>query len=155
MRDNEMSGRERRALAVLDAYEYMLNLDGVSLESRLRSVPNGWRDFQLLRTVARRLIKSIESTCSEKDLRIVNRWRGGEIVVRERSAVEPSQSVTIDRKTLKALTGLIVENACSICINNEAEIRGCKVRKILNIVDPIMDPPAFGCGYADRLENLR
>ena len=153
MRDNEMTGRERRALAVLDAYEYMLNLDGVALESRLRSVPNGWRDFQLLRTVARRLIKAVESTCSEQDLRIINRWRGGEIVVRERSAVEPSQSVTIDRKTLKALTGLIVENACSICINNEAEIRGCKVRKILNIVDPIMDPPAFGCGYARRLEG--
>ena len=151
--NNEMTGRERRALAVLDAYEYMLNLDGVSLESRLRSVPNGWRDFQLLRTVARRLIKAVESTCSEQDLRIVNRWRGGEIVVRERAAIEPNRSVTIDRETLKALTRQIIEESCSICVNNPAEVRRCRIWKLLNVVDPIMDPPAFGCGYARRLEG--
>lgn len=153
MKDNELSGRERRALAVLDAYEYMLKTDGVALEARLRSIPNGWRDFQLLRTVARRLIQGIEGSLTDHDLRIVNRWRGGEIVVRERSAVEPHRSVSVDLDVMKRLVCFVIRNSCQYCLNNEAEIRGCEVRKVLHVVDPIMDPPPFGCGYARRLEG--
>ena len=86
----ELYGKERRAIEHLEAFRAIGIMHGDALRERLRLIPNGWRDYQLLRSLSRRLTDQLYKTLPRKDKERLDKvLHSSEIVIRPQG---PAQS---------------------------------------------------------------
>lgn len=138
MEKSELNAREIHGIefiAGLDAQLYRFN---GALESRLKSIPNGWRDYRLAMTLVAKVLDKLYDTMPAKTLLKFQRLNEiGEVVVRPKPAVRKGQYMQIvDNDDLKLLINKAIEHDCAICMRRGGEVRSCPLRRALMSICP-------------------
>ena len=87
-----VNGKEMCALEFLAAFDEQMKLDEKVLEERLRSIPNGWRNFRMIRTQHHLLMDALYDTMPD-----TKRWRldrtitTGQLIMRPRARQHGAQ----------------------------------------------------------------
>lgn len=143
-----MNGEEMRAVEYLTAMNSKMNQAGDCMRDRLRSVPNGWRQWRLLAVTLDRLLLAIYDSMTTKNLRhLENICDHGEIIIRLRPAVRVPEHTLVSEDDLRTLVNAAMASECAICLKQGREIDRCSLRTaMLNICPPYEDPKT-SCGY--------
>lgn len=151
----EVYGRERRAIEHLAVFNIIGKIHGDALSERLHKIPHGWRDYQLLRSLAQKLADEISLTLPQKDWNRLDRLtQRGECVIRPQSVVSREYvMVSVDDLDYVALRA--IHEGCALCVKDGGEIRSCKLRRALMQVIPLGEKPKFGCGYRDYVDEIK
>lgn len=122
-------------LAGLDAQLYRFN---GPLEPRLKSIPNGWRDYRLAMTLVEKVLDKLYDTMPTKTLLKFQRLNEiSEVIVRPRPASRKGQYMQIvDNDDLKLLINKAIEHECAICMRRGGEVRSCPLRRALMDIAP-------------------
>lgn len=143
----------------LHAIEYLAALDAQlideqkHLEKRLKSIPNGWRDFRCAAAIVQRVLDAVYETVPDKTLLHMQRLAAhGEVLVRVKPMVKPinddMQIITND--DLKYLINTCMSSECAMCLKNAQEQKKCKLRKAMENNAVSNKIPGNGlCPYAD------
>lgn len=125
------------------------------MESRLRAIPNAWRDWRLLVAVTNRLMDGIMDSIPTKQLkRIAHIFEHGEVIVRERTFVRTPQLITMPLDDLAFITETAIKTQCRHCLRSGKEVRRCKLYKALIGAAPPENLPRYGCGYQEIAQGL-
>lgn len=122
-------------IAGLDAQLYRFN---GALAPRLKSIPNGWRDYRLAMTLVAKVLDKLYDTMPRKALLKFQRFNEiGEVIVRPKPAVRKGQYMQIvDNDDLKLLINKAIEHDCAICMRRGGEVRSCPLRRALMSICP-------------------
>lgn len=125
------------------------------MEARLRTIPNGWRDWKLLTAVTDRLMGKLLDTIPTKQLnRIVHIFNHGEVLIREKSFVRSPQLITMPLDDLAFITEAAIKSQCRHCLRSGKEVRRCKLYKALIGAAPPDQYPRYGCGYQEIAQGM-
>ena len=143
-----MNGEEMRVIEYLTAMNSKINQAGDCMRDRLRSVPNGWRQWRLMAVTLERLLPALYDTITKKNLRhLENICDHGEIIIRLRPAVRVPEHTLVSEDDLRTLVNAVMASECAICLKQGREIDRCSLRTaMLNICPPYEDPKT-SCGY--------
>ena len=141
---------ERNMIEYLAILNWLGSKYDAALERRLRTIRNGWRDWRCIRALLRRLVYALEyDTMSPQDRdRLDKRLRGGEILIRPRSAVVVEYTLA-EVNQLNTVATYACKNECSICMLEGREIKKCRLRRALMQLTPPKEPEPdrFGCEF--------
>lgn len=125
-----------------------------TMEPRLRTIPNGWRDYRMVMTRLGQLVEAIYQTMPDKAVKhMVNLLRHGEAIVRIKPIDSGHYLQPIDVRDLRVLVNLAVEAECFGCSKGRAEIKGCELRKVLMVATPPSDVNLGECPYRYVADN--
>ena len=143
-----MNGEELRVVEYLTAMNSKMIRAGDCMRDRLRSVPNGWRQWRLLAVTVDNLLVAIYNTMTPKNLRhLENICDHGEIIIRLRPAVRIPEHTLVNEDDLRTVVNTAMAAECPICFKQGKEIDKCPLRQaMLNICPPYEDPK-MSCGY--------
>lgn len=153
--DNPANGREMAAIDWLTVMCSQSKDRENDLKSRLRDIPNGWRDYRLASNTLVKLLKKVMHGLPARQQRhVMNTLNTHEIVLRISAIAEtPHDCVMVDRDAFRQIINMVMASECAICLKSEAEIRGCKLRKALETCIMLNDYPDTGCGYTNVVLN--
>lgn len=120
------------------------------IEERLRTIPNGWRDWRLMLSILRRMSDALIDTMPDKEITYLDRMlKHGEILVRFRPPIRDNEYQLVEDEALTRMVNEIMENECAICFKEGREIKHCQLRKDLEGFAPCTNPydPMVECGY--------
>lgn len=160
--DNEgkypMTGKEYTALLRIFATETALVETEPVLRDRLRTIPNGWRDFKMIIRRLGDLSSDILDTVPLKKLFQIQR----EVkAVRVKLSIGPDASckddqvIYINEKAFIALLDQVVQYNCLLCDKHGREVKKCPWLKLIEDAmpyspDPSLDPADGSCQLAGR-----
>lgn len=133
----EASSREMHEIELVAALDARLAAGGQYLQPRLRSIPNGWRDYRMIASRVGRLIEALYQTLPNSQLRhMVTLAQYGEAVVRVKGpADKPMQAVLLS--DLEVLIDTLMGAHCSMCLKDGPDVKRCQLRKaMMNIATP-------------------
>lgn len=109
-----------------------------ALKPRLKSLPNGWRDFRLAQNLIAKALDGLYATMPTKTLLKFQRLNEiGEVILRPKPAVRKGQYMQIvDNDDLKLLINKTIEHECAICLRRSGEVRSCALRRALMSICP-------------------
>lgn len=55
----------------------------------------------------------------------------------------------VPSEELKVLINHVIENECAMCVKDQREQKGCKLRKALMLIAPPQEVNKNGCNYRD------
>lgn len=149
-----LSGHERKALQHTLAFYSQAGLHGDALQERLRQYPNGWRDWCLMISLASKAIERLYQTLTDSQYNQMRKLEQfGECAVHVKTAAKGEDFDFVHMTALKTVIGNCIDATCSLCVKNDAETRGCKLRKALYDIAPPMEIPRFGCAYRDLVHQ--
>lgn len=122
------------------------------LEDRLRSIPNGWRDFRLAMTTTERMLDKVYETLPAKTLKHMQRLCDlGEVVIRPKPAIKlPGDVQIVPTDDLKLLINKAMGAECGMCIKDARQQKKCSLRKAMMQIAPPDNLRKDGlCTYAD------
>lgn len=152
----ELSGNERKALQHLLAFYVKTEEHGSGLKDRLKQFPNGWRDWRLMVSLSRKLLRQLYSTLTPRHYQQMKLLeQHGECAVIIKPATKAERVEFVHEKALDVVIKRCIDANCGMCVKTDAEIRGCKLRKALFDIKPPMDIPRYGCVYRDITFNDR
>ena len=109
-----------------------------ALRPRLKSLPNGWRDFRLAQNLIAKALDGLYATMPTKTLLNFQRLNEiGEVILRPKPASRKGQYMQIvDNDDLKLLINKSIEHECAICMRRGGEVRSCPLRRALMSICP-------------------
>lgn len=149
------SGRERAIIEYLAALDAQLIAHQDTLRERLKLIPNGWRQWRLLTVTVNNLLVAIYDTLPAKTLLHMQRLcTHGEVLVRLKPASRTPEQVVSSEDDLREIINAAMAAECAVCLKDERQIKGCKLRRaLMNIVPPDEFAP-HGCEYRNvALQN--
>lgn len=122
--------------------EYLAGLDKqlanaeTILKDRLKTIPNGWRDFRLARTRVEKVLDSVYKTLPIKNLYHMQKVLGfGEVIIRPKPAIKMPDDVQILLKDdLKYLLNVAISAECAVCLKDAKQQKKCKLRSALSTI---------------------
>ena len=153
--DNPANGREMAAIDWLGVICSQTHDREADLQSRLREIPYGWRDYRLAASTLMRLLKKVICALPARQQRhVTNVLRTHEVHLRLASTAKiPGDCLMVERDAFREIINTAMAAECAICLKSEAEIRGCKLRKALETCIMLEEYPKVGCGYTDVVTN--
>lgn len=153
--DNPANGREMAAIDWLGVLCAMMADHEQGIKSRLNGIKNGWRDYRLALTLVSKLLgKAVTGLPAHQQRHVRNVLKTHEVTLRPAQIVKtPNDMLLIDKAAFRTIINTAMAAECAICLKQEAEIRGCKLRKALETCIMLEEYPKFGCGYTDVVTN--
>ena len=146
----QLSGRERRAMEQLVAFLSYTASDSGALKERLKTIPNGWRDWRLMNTLSVKLYVALMETLTVNQYAQFKKLeQHGTCVIQLRTAAKGEDFDFVRMSALKKIVRVAIDDHCSLCVKTDAECRGCKLRKSLMEICPPYEIPKYGCAYRD------
>lgn len=146
----QLNGRERRAMEHLIAFISYTAADPESLKERLKTIPNGWRDWRLMNAMSMKLYPALLNTLTDSQYAQFKKLeKYGTCMIQVQAAAKGEDFDFVRMSALKKIIQVAVEEHCSLCVKNDAECRGCKLRKAFMEICPLYEVPKHGCGYRE------
>ena len=146
----QLSGRERRAMEQLVAFLSYTAADAEALKERLKTIPNGWRDWRLMNTLSVKLYVALMKTLTDLQYHQFKKLeQHGSCVIQLKTAAKGEDFDFVRMSALKKIIRVVIEDHCSLCVKTDAECRGCKLRKSLMEICPPYEVPKHGCAYRE------
>lgn len=144
------NGRERVIIEYLAALDAQLIAHQDTLRDRLKMIPNGWRQWRLMTVTVNNLLVAVYDTLPIKTLQHMQRlYMYGEVAVRIKPAIRIPEQIMVNEDDLREIINKAMAAECAICLKDDRQAKGCKLRQaFVNIVPP----EAFtlhGCEYRD------
>lgn len=151
----EPNSYELTGIEFLAALDNQLAASEKHLESRLHSVPDGWRQYRIAQTAIRKVVEGVYATLPEKTLRhMMIVTRNGEAIIRQRSFTKTNDAQLVPEDVLRMLINTTMSAQCAICLKDGKEAKRCKLRKALMLIAPPDVVNEDGCSYSDvALQN--
>lgn len=160
-----LSGREYYALRELFAAVDGFARSAKDLEKRVRTIPGGYRDLQMLRAVSAKLMGNILGTVPQKKLAQIRReLENSEMLIRVKP-VNPKKGEYEDNLTyvpqqaLERICRKAIELECFCCEKKGREAKKCKLRNdiqetyMFDYPDGGKECPFSGATFDWRAEN--
>jgi hypothetical protein len=148
----EANAREVHVIEYLACLDARLVEGQTVLEKRLRTIPNGWRNFRLALTTVEKLLMQVYDTLPDKTLRHMDRvHQCGEVIIRPRPAIKmPDDVQIVMTDDLRLIINTMIKHECAMCIKDAREQKKCKLRKALMDIAPPHELNENGlCNYID------
>lgn len=144
-----VNGREMRSIEFLHAFERELETAEKTLEQRLRSIPDGWRRFRLVRTQTKYVLNAVYDTMpSAKIWALIRRVETGELVMRPKAVTKMPDEMIVRADDVSLICEAVIEHECSLCVKAGKEIKCCPLRQAMQRMATPYDVPRSGCEYA-------
>lgn len=138
----EAGGNELRSIQMMAMWDSVLIYYAPTLEKRLRSIPNGWRQYRLIQSAVNKLLGQLYDTIPNSTMsRIVAMQNALEMRLTPRSASKKEYFVLPYDDFCQLLT-YVDDGACRVCLGEKETARRCPLRRILR--DQV--PPVEGTG---------
>lgn len=148
-----VNARELHTIEYLMALDAQLKRNENYIRDRLRAVPNGWRQYRLLESVADNLGIKICETVPTKTLCYLEKLSiFGEVKVQFRPASRLPDMIWATSDDMRTIANAAMASACAVCLRNEREVKQCKLRKAMSNVLIPEEIPKVGCPYRDIAE---
>jgi hypothetical protein len=144
------NGREMQAIEYLMAMDAKFANAGDAMRVRLNHLPYGWRDWRLMVSLCRKLLRQVYDTLPDKSLRYMNKLReGGEVLIRFTPASRSPGWVLVLENDLRDILNAAMAAECSVCMKQGKAIDRCVLRRAMIDIAPPHDgdDTATGCGY--------
>ena len=152
----EMSSKELHRFELLACLDVQLQGGEEPLEKRIRSIPNGWRDYKLALATVGRLIVKLYDTMPDKVIRhMMMLTKHGEAIVRVKPIGGVQYLQPVDVKDLRTLVNTCLEAECLICGKDSHEIKKCQLRRSLSVIVPPVNAEKGDCAYRYVVENSK
>lgn len=150
-------GKELRSIQMMGLWENVLELYEPDIMARLKMVPNGLRQYRMIRTCLHKLVDSIFTTIPNSTIaRIAQSMNALEMRLYPRSVVTKEYFV-VDYRDFIELLKAVDDGACRLCLGDKETARRCQIRRIL--MDQV--PPVEGtshtlseCPYSDGVLSI-
>jgi len=150
----ELSGSERKALQHLLAFYNQTAQYSNGMKDRLKQFPNGWRDWRLMVSLAEKLLRQLYSTLTPRHYQQMKLLeQHGECAVVINPATKAECVEFVHEQALDVVIKRCIDANCGMCVKNDAEVRGCKLRKALFDIKAPMEIPRYGCVYRDIIHD--
>ena len=146
-----VNGKEMRALEFLAAFDVEMGLDEKVLEERLRSIPNGWRNFRMIRTQHHLLMDALYDTMPDtKRWMLYRTITTGQLIMRPVPASTAHSEMIVQARDVQTVCAKAIDAECAMCVKDAAGQKGCKLRKALERIAPTAAVHENGlCAYTD------
>ena len=144
------NGQESMLIQFLTATADQCDLLEPKIERRLRTIPHGWRDWKLMRSIMRRVCDMLLDTMPDKEILRLNKMlQHGEIFVRFRPPIRDTQYQLVENETIRRLVNQLIADECAICFKEGAQIKRCGLRRDLHEIVPsdVDYDPCVECIY--------
>ena len=158
----KLSQKEVYALLCYAAATGELATQEQALWERLGKIPNGRRDWKMLEAVTVSLLNAILDTVPTKKLFTFNQeLKGSKMAMYVNPAAIHADGVTcVKDDDMVAIVNYLLERNCLLCDNEGGNVRGCRLRKLIDKVVPYdCDPlengscPFEGCDTVDVVKG--
>lgn len=141
---------ENQALKCFCAMDSMMQRDTMALESRVRSIKNGWRDYRMLQAVMRNLREKIYETIPQEQVATIERNLSAmEFKIGAARVAGETDFVYISLPDLITLVRYAKQNECFACAKTKQEARKCELRKSLDAWTTHNMEEVDGCAYRE------
>ena len=153
---SEASSREVHIIEYIAGLDCQLTNGDKVLESRLRSIPDAWRQYRIARSAVDKVIRGLYRTLPDKTLKhMVDLVQRGEIIIRPKPVVKTLDDVQIVQTAdLKLLINTAIASECAVCLKEPKYQKKCALRKALMCICPPTQLRKDGlCSYVDVARN--
>ena len=158
----KLTGREYTALLRLFAALTALTECESILEERLKTVPNGWRDYRMLKTRMSTELDGLLETVPLKKLVAIHRELKNvkiKLNIGPDAAGSDDQVIYVNEEAFLKLLDQIVAMNCMLCDKRGKEVKHCPWLQLIEDClpyspDPSMDPEDGSCQIAGRTTIL-
>ena len=152
----EMNSKELHRFELFACLDAQLMGGEEPLEKRLKSIPNGWRDYRMILSRTGNLVRRLYETMPDKAVQhMVHLMRHGEAIVRVKPIGGVQYFQAVDVKDLKVLINTCIESECLICGKEGTEIRKCPLRRAFSVICPPIDAEKGECPYRYVVEHSK
>lgn len=153
----EAGGKELRSIQMLAMWHNVLLFYQDDLKPRLKTIPNGWRQYRLIFTCVEKLLQQVYDSLPNSTMaRIIQTSKALEMRLLPKSASQKEYFV-IPFNDFMELLQYIDDGACRMCLGDKETARKCPLRRILR--DQV--PPVEGtsnkysdCPYSDGILTI-
>ena len=148
----EANAREIHVIEFLAGLDAQLIKGQGILKDRLALIPDGWRKFRLAVSTTEKVLDSVYETLPTRTLKHMDRLcQYGEIIIRPKPMIKmPDDVQIVTSEDLRMLINKVIAAECAVCLKNQSEQKGCKLRKALQNVAPTAEVYHNGlCSYVD------
>jgi hypothetical protein len=152
----EANSKELRSIEYLAIMDHQIAKGEGDLKARLKTTPDGWRQYRMARTASSKAIGAIYDTLPTKTLNhLLGLSRTCEAIIRVKPIARTNEVQVVPEESLKTLVNIAIKNQCAICMEFGKNIHRCKLRQSLMLISPPKDIQDDGrCPYSDiALQN--
>lgn len=144
-----LNGNELRVLEYLAAMDSKMIESGETMRERLKSIPNGWRQWRLMAATLNKLLVDLYGKIPLKNLRhMQNICAFGEVLIRMCPPTRVPEYTLIREDELMLVMNTAIRQECSMCLKEGKEIDRCPLRKAMWNIAPPMEEHPISCEYA-------
>ncbi len=145
-----VDSQELRTIEFMMALTARLKTGEKYMRDRLRTIPDGWRQYRLVEAVTDKLLDKVYDTVPTKTLIYLQKLSmQGEVKVQFKPASRLEDWYYVKDSDLKLIANTAMAATCAVCLKNEREIKQCKLRKTFQDVLIPPEIPKIGCPYRD------
>lgn len=148
--EKPLDSQELRTIEFMMALNARLKIGEKYMRDRLRTIPDGWRQYRMMEAVSDKLLDKVYDTLPTKTLCYLQKLSiFGEVKVQFRPASRLEDWYYVKESDLKLITDITMSATCAVRLKNEREIKQCKLRKAFQDVLIPPEVPKIGCPYRD------
>ena len=145
----ELNGRESSSIEYLAALDSQLAIAETTLQERLKTVPDAWRQFRITRSAMEKVLNALYSTVPNKMLIHMQKLAlSGECIIRPRPVVKIKGLQTVPEDELKDIINIVISGKCAFCLDDARTAKKCKLRKALMMIAPPGEIGNADCPYS-------
>lgn len=149
----DCNSRKLHRIEMIAALDAQLQGGEEPLKPRLQTIPNAWRDYRMCLTRLGRIVEQIYQTLPTKTLKhMAALCAHGEVLIRFKPVVS-NDAQLIMTGDLKELINTAMEAKCTICFEDRAGVKACRLRKALMDIAPPTDLALGDCPYRYVIEH--
>ena len=149
----DCNSRELHRIELIAALDAQLQGGEEPLKKRLQTIPNAWRDYRMCLTRLGRLVEQVYHTLPTKTLKhMAALCQHGEVLIRFKPVVA-NDAQLIMTSDLKELINTAMEAKRTICFEDRAGVKACRLRKALMDIAPPKDLSLGDCPYRYVIEH--
>lgn len=147
----EPGPRELHAIEFILGLHAQILLNEKVLESRLRLIPNAWRNYRLIMRLIDDIVNGLYATLPDKTVkRIIRLLDCGEIIIRPRPVIPVPNMQIVEANDLEMIINTVLHTECSLCVRSAREAQKCALRKSMMRITPAESTHKISvCPYQD------
>ena len=133
----EPGPRELHAIEFILGLHAQILINEPVLEARLRLIPNGWRNYRLIRRLIDDIVDGLYATMPVKTVkRIIRLLDCGEIIIRPKPVIPVPNMQIVEANDIEMIINTVLRTECSLCVKDAKEARKCALRKAMMQITP-------------------
>lgn len=146
----DCGARELHTIEFIAGLDCQLAKGEQYLEPRLRSIPDLWRQYRIAMKAIEKVLDGIYRSIPLKTLKHMrNLCAYGEVIIKPKGPVNVHDVQIVPTPELKLLINTAIENECAVCVKDQREQKGCKLRKAMMLIAPPLEVNRDYCNYRD------